>query len=565
MRRSTLILFSRLHDVRKWLLHPQQGLTQWTLLITTLLPLSIMAQQVLSWQAPPKLVVGIVVDQMRTDYIYRYWDNFGEGGFKRLIGEGAFLRNAHYNYMPTVTGPGHASIYTGTTPSRHGIVGNDMYDRATRKTYYCVGDTAMKSVGTTTTNGKKSPHLLLASTLADELELRFDRRAKTIGIALKDRSAILPIGRTGDAAYWFSGGDFISTSWYMKELPAWVTAFNGKKLADHYMSGTWDLVLPRERYHEVLPDDNPYEIPLKSGMRPSLPVNLDSLRLAGVGAEVLPYTPGGNSITTDMALAAITGELMGADAITDLLAISYSSPDLLGHRVGPRAVELEDMYIRLDREIKRLLEALDARVGAGEYTIFLTADHGAVDVPAYLKDLKGSAGYVDMGTIANHLNGLFMAEVSGGTFAVDTIMDGQVFLRRSGQVLAQRVASTMLRFDMIADAMEAGASPSPWGADLRTLMANGCMPQRSGDVLFALRPNLFEKETWSDGHGTTHGSGWTYDTHVPVIFFGRGVERGEVLKRTEITDIAPTLCAIVGMALPNAASGVVVHQVLGDR
>lgn len=515
-----------------------------------------------AWQAPPKLVVGIVVDQMRTDYIYRYWDNFGEDGFRRLIGEGAFLRDAHYNYVPTITGPGHASIYTGTTPSRHGIVANDLYDRVARKTYYCVNDTSTRSVGTTTTSGQRSPQLLLATTLADELELRFDRRSKTIGVALKDRSAILPIGRTGDAAYWFSGGAFISSSWYMKDLPQWAVAFNSKKLVDQYMTGKWELTLPRERYHQVLPDDNPYEIPLKTGLHASLPVDLDPIRLAGAGPEVLPYTPWGNTITTDMALAALEGEAMGVDDATDLLAISYSSTDLLGHRMGPRALEIEDMYIRLDAELKRLLDELDKRVGVGQYTVFLTADHGAADVPAYLKDLRGSAGYVDVQALVERVERQFPAQVSGGTLMIDTVIDGQIFLRSSvTESFVDRLASQ----PEVARAVSAMEITGSNADELVRSMANGFMPQRSGDVLFALRPGYFEKETWSDGHGTTHGSAWNYDTQVPVIFFGKGVQRSEILRPTKITDIAPTISAIVGMTAPNAANGEVVHQVMGAR
>lgn len=510
-----------------------------------------------TWQHPPKLIVGIVVDQMRTDYLYRYWDNFGDGGFKRLINEGTFLRDAHYTYMPTVTGPGHASIYAGTAPGRHGIVANDMYDRARHATYYCVSDTAMSSVGTTSSSGEKSPHRLLASTLADEMELRFARRSKTIGIAIKDRSAILPIGRTGDAAFWFSGGAFISSSWYGEELPRWVADYNGTRPVDRLMVGRWEPALPRERYHEVLPDDNPYEIPLKRGMRPKLPVDLDSLRLAGAGADVLPYTPAGLTVTTDLALAALTGEALGKDDATDLLAISYSSPDLLGHRVGPRAVEMEDMYIRLDGELKRLLDELDRLIGPAQYTVFLTADHATADVPAYIaNELKGSAGYVDMAAIQRTL-----ATELG--LAIDTVMEQQVFLQKPGESDARRVAERLALMPGIAAAITGHqAVRGAPGDGLPRLMAAGFMPQRSGDVLFALQPGHFEKESWSFGHGTTHGSGWTYDTHVPVIFFGAGVRQGEVLRRTAITDIAPTISALVGMTAPNAASGEVVPEAL---
>lgn len=533
--------------------------------------LSAIAQQP-TWQHPPKLVVGIVVDQMRTDYIYRYWDNFGEGGFKRLIGEGSFLRDAHYNYMPTVTGPGHASIYTGTTPSHHGIVANDRYDRATRKTIYCTQDMSQQAVGTSPDNAHRSPVQLLSTTLADELERRTERRSKTIGVALKDRSSILPIGRTGDAAYWMYGseGNFITSTWYMKSLPQWVIDFNNKKLAEQYLAQTWSLTLPVERYHQVLPDNNPYEIPLYRGIPASLPINLDSLRKAGAGLDLLTYTPWGNTITTDMALAALAGEQMGKDEITDLLAISYSSTDILGHRVGPRALELEDMYIRLDRELKRLLDELDKSVGAGQYTVFLTADHGAVDVPQYLKDMKGSAGYVDQKQLADSLN--FWYQRDNDSLVIS---EAQVFIVRQpvtqdemlkewyiGQervLLSKLLENPGVHMAWMADELTTAAAEKD---ELTTWVRNGYMPQRSGDILFVMRPGFFELDEWSNGHGTTHGSLWNYDTHVPILFFGAGVQHGEVLRRTHITDIVPTISAILGMSLTDACTGRVVEEVV---
>ncbi|MFZ1688677.1 MAG: alkaline phosphatase family protein [Flavobacteriales bacterium] len=526
------------------------------------LPLLGAAQQP-TWQHPPKLVVGIVVDQMRTDYIYRYWDNFSEGGFKRLIGEGSFLRDAHYNYMPTITGPGHASIYTGTTPSHHGIVANDRYDRATRKTIYCTMDMDANAVGTLPENAHRSPVQLLSTTLADELERRTERRSKTIGVALKDRSSILPIGRTGDAAFWLYGaeGNFITSTWYMKDLPQWVTDFNNKKLVDQYLARTWSLALPIERYHQVLPDDNPYEIPLYKGIRATLPINLDSLRKAGAGLDLITYTPWGNTLTTDMALAALQGEQMGGDAITDLLAISYSSTDILAHRMGPRAVEVEDMYIRLDRELKRLLDELDKSVGVGQYTVFLTADHGAVDVPQYLKDMKGSAGYVDVLAVVDRVVREFPAQVSGGALWMDTVAEGQVYLR-AGTELTRVLAERLSVQPEFALAVPSAGLNTTHDDELAPLLRNGFMPQRSGDILLVMRPGYFELETWSNGHGTTHGSPWNYDTGVPILFFGAGVQHGEVLRRTHITDIVPTIAAICGTTLPDACTGRVVTEVL---
>lgn len=516
-----------------------------------------------TWQAPPRLVVGIVVDQMRTDYIYRYWDNFGEDGFKRLIKQGSFQRDAHFTYMPTYTGPGHASIYTGTTPAHHGIVSNDRFDPRSRRTVYCVEDTLVKGVGSASPAAQRSPVQLLSTTIADELELRFDGKARTIGVALKDRSAVLPIGRMGDAAYWYIGGSegkVVTSTWYRDELPAWVQQFNALALPEKYLKNTWSPLLPRERYHTPLPDDSPYEVPLARGLRPTLPVNLDSLRRAGSGLELLSYTPWGNTFTTDLALAAMDGEELGRDAITDLLALSYSAPDILGHRVGPRSIEEEDMYIRLDQEIARLLKALDERVGAGRYTVFLTADHGASDVPQYLKDQKASAGYVDMQALAQEIWKSMPAQVSGGQLGtLENVMDGQVHLSGSEAALEQ-FARRLMEHPAVAVAVtrEQLQQGHPRN-ELHRMLANGFMSQRCGSIVYALRPGYIEAEGVPSGKGTTHGSGWNYDTHVPVIWYGQGVRSGEVLERTAIADIAPTVAAIVGMALPDASVGRVVE------
>ena len=513
------------------------------------------------WTTPPKLVVGIVVDQMRVDNIYRYWDNFGEGGFKRLVREGSFQRDAHFDYMPTFTAPGHASIYTGTTPAHHGIVSNYPYRQEIKRSWYCAQDTTVASVGTSDLRAQRSPYQLLATTLADELELRTDRRSRTVGIALKDRSAIMPIGRTGDAAYWYMGGKegkFVTSSWYRKELPAWLDAFNAKTLPHKYLERTWELALPRERYHTPLPDDNPYEEPFGKHLRPTLPVDLAALREGGEDLGLLVYTPWGNTITTDMAIAAILGDSLGADDVTDLLALSYSSPDELGHMMGQRSLENEDMYIRLDIELARLLAFLDKQVGKAQYTLFLTADHGGADVPAYLRDLKGSAGYTSMKGL-----GAWLSERGLGEH-IEIIRQGQVYLLSDAPAgTADAIARALNESPEIACALSAERlqQMDELRGSVRHL-ARGYMPDRCGDVLFAMQPGYFEEEYGNQGMGTTHGSPWNYDTQIPVIFFGKGIKRGEVLRRTSITDIAPTISAILGMALPNAADGRVVPEVV---
>ena len=527
-----------------------------------------------AWARPPKLVVGIVVDQMRVDYLYRYWDNFGSGGFKRLVGEGAFLRNVQYDYAPTHTAPGHASIYTGSTPMHHGIVANDMWIRSTGTPLYCVQDDAASGVGGEGVKGQRSPNNLLATTIADELERRTDGRSKTIGVAMKDRSSILPIGRTGDAAYWFfegTDGRMATSSWYMQDVPPWVKDFNARGLPQQYLKQSWDLLLPKERYHQVLPDDNPYEEPLAGTARATLPMDVKGMyEAAGRSTVPLRFIPAGNTFTTEFALAAIAGEQLGQDAITDLLAISYGATDELGHEMGPRAVELEDMYIRLDLELARLFEALDSRVGKGAYTVMLTADHAAVDVPAYLRDQQGSAGYVDVNELIGRVNAALGVRYGEGEWVVKRIKEqlwlNPELIKRSGADPpdVQRVAAdALLAHPLIADAITASdLARNTYCEGHRRAIQRGFMPMRSGDVCYVMRPSHLASYAGMSERGTEHGSPWRYDTHVPVLFMGAGIEHTEVVRTLSITDLAPTLAMIMGCALSDATLGTPVPEVL---
>lgn len=527
-----------------------------------------------AWARPPKLVVGIVVDQMRVDYLYRYWDNFGSGGFKRLVGEGAFLRNVQYDYAPTHTAPGHASIYTGSTPMHHGIVANDMWIRSTGTPLYCVQDDAASGVGGEGVKGQRSPNNMLATTIADELERRTDGRSKTIGVAMKDRSSILPIGRTGDAAYWFfegTDGRMATSSWYMQEVPQWVKDFNALGLPQQYLKQNWDLLLPKERYHQALPDDNPYEEPLAGTPSATLSMDVKGMyEAAGRSTVPLRFIPAGNTFTTEFALAAIAGEQLGQDAITDLLAISYGATDELGHEVGPRAVELEDMYIRLDLELARLFEALDSRVGKGAYTVMLTADHAAVDVPAYLRDQQGSAGYVDVNELIGRVNAALGVRYGEGEWVVKRIKEqlwlNPELIKRSGADPAQvqrLAADALLAHPLIADAITASdLAHNTYCEGHRRAIQRGFMPMRSGDVCYVMRPSHLASYAGMSERGTEHGSPWRYDTHVPVLFMGAGIAHTEAVRTLSITDLAPTLAMMMGCALPDASLGTPIPEVL---
>lgn len=520
---------------------------------------------------PPKLVVGIIVDQMRQEYLYRFEPKLGNGGFKRLIGDGFMLRNGHYNYMPTITGPGHASVYTGSTPAIHGIVGNDWYDKDLKQNVNCVNDPKQKVVGVAEGNGTVSPWRLLSTTITDELKLATQKRAKVIGVSIKDRAAVLPAGHMPDGAYWYDGksGRFITSSYYKTALPDWVEKFNQQNLADKYLSREWNTLLPVNQYVESGPDDTPYESKIGGKDRPVFPYDLKALKKPN-DRGLLTSTPFGNDYLTDMAKAAITGENLGTDEITDFLTISYSSTDAVGHAMGPNAVEIEDMYMRLDKNIEDLLKTLDARVGAGNYTVFLTADHAVSDVAQYSKDNGVPAGYFDNGKMKTSLNE-HLEKYFPGKQIVETISNGQIFFdqavfqndpKASGVELliaTQLTVNFLLTQEGVANAYPESAMRQGDYAEggIKGMAIRGFHPKRSGDVLVVLEPGWYSS---GKVQGTTHGSPYKYDTHVPIIFYGNGIKKGSSVRYHTITDVAPTISVLLNIKFPSGCTGQPVEE-----
>lgn len=509
----------------------------------------------------PKLVVGIVVDQMRYDYLTRFYNKYGDGGFKRMMNEGYNCKNNHFNYVPTYTGPGHASVYTGTTPKYHGIIGNDWYDKVSKASVYCAGDDTMQSVGVEGKEGQMSPHRMLTTTFSDENRLFTQMRGKTIGISIKDRGAVLPAGHTGNGAYWFYGedkGDFITSSYYMKTLPKWVQDFNNSNIAKSYMK-PWDTYYDISTYTESGSDLNDFEDGFKGKETATFPYDLNSLKETNGGFNILKSTPYGNNIVTDFSIAAIKGEDLGQDEFTDVLAISYSSPDYIGHNFGVNSKEIEDTYIRLDKDLERLLNELDAMVGKGEYTVFLTSDHAAVEVPAYLKSLNIPAGYVDSREQFTKLRE-FMKTEFGDETLIERISNDQIFLDRSKikalnldiEHVKKALVSELITYPDIRNAYTATTMNTTYFSDgIESLLQKGHNQKRSGDVVYVYNAAYISYGV----RGSTHGSGLNFDTHAPLLFFGKGIKHGATFEKTEITDIAPTMSALLGISFPNASIG----------
>jgi len=515
----------------------------------------------------PKLVVGIVVDQMRYDYISRFWNGYSEGGFKRLVKEGFNFKNNHYNYAPTSTGPGHASVYTGTTPASHGIIGNDWYDKEIGASVYCAADNTYASVGTASLAGQMSPKQLLTTTISDQLKLHTQSRSKVIAIALKDRGAVLPGGHTADAAYWFHGkneGRWISSTFYMESLPSWVTQFNSK-VPQQYKK-PWNLLKSEKAYIQSGLDKNNYEGAYKGETTAVFPHDLVSLWEANGAYDILKATAYGNSLTTDFALAALKGENLGKGLDTDFLAVSFSSTDYVGHQFGVNSREIEDTYYRLDLDLERLLKALDAQVGPGNYSLFLTADHAAVQVPSYLKDLKIPSGYFDSKVFKDKLNA-YVVDRFGSEDLIENISNYQVFLNRGLatqlDIDLREMQEDLAQFILQDSAVERTYTAyQMWGEEytrgIPYILQNGYNSKRSGDVLFVLKPAVISYSKT----GSTHGSPQIYDTHTPLLFFGKGFKRGASYERSEIPDIAPTIAAMLGIAFPNGTTGKPLTQVL---
>ena len=517
----------------------------------------------------PKLVVGIVIDQMRYDYLTKFADRYGKKGFNRILQGGFSLENAHYNLIPTYTAVGHASIYTGTTPSEHGIISNNWYDKYLKKSVYCVNDNTYKTLGNNGLNGQKSPKRLVTSTITDQLQLAQNMHGKTIGISIKDRAAILPAGHTANGAYWYDGENYntwITSTFYMNKLPQWVTDFNNNNKADNYLNSPWETLYEIDSYVNSRSDDNIFEEKLIGQETPTLPKNLKFLRTKNNNFDLLKTVPAGNTFTVDFAEAAIIGEKLGKSEYTDFLAVSFSSTDYIGHKYGVSAIETEDTYLRLDNDLANFFEFLDRQIGKDNYTLFLTADHAAVHTPAYLQSLKIPAHYLNPERLKN-----FLFEMTKKHFnsidLIENISNYQIFLNKEKveslgldiHVVAQKLADEVINFDKIYKAVTAKTlQTSHFSSGILNSLQNGYNQKLSGDVLLIPNPATLIRGR----KGTSHGSGYSYDTHVPVIFYGAGIKQGVSTKRYHITDIAPTIANLLRIEAPNGTNGIIIDEAL---
>jgi predicted AlkP superfamily pyrophosphatase or phosphodiesterase len=516
---------------------------------------------------PVRLVVGIVIDQFRADYLTRFEDQFGEGGFKRLLKEGAVFTNANYIHTPTYTACGHATFLSGATPALNGIIGNEWFDRETARRVTSVNDPKVKLLGGREGATGMSPSKMIGSTIGDELKMVSNGQSKVVGVSFKDRSAILPAGKRPNGAYWYdaSTGNLVSSTYYFNDLTAWVKKFNREMRPDRFFGKRWERLLPESAYRRSTADEMSYE-KYSAGNKFPYTITGGEERPGPRFYSQFEYTPFANDYLVDFAKAAIENEALGADGVTDLLSISFSANDLVGHAYGPYSHEVQDITLRTDRALAELFNYLDQKVGLDRTLVVLTADHGVAPVPEHVQPL-GFGGKIEPKSVTdavqNALNQRFGEEkwvlaFSNGNVYLD---EAAVERRKLDVEEVERVASqAVLKIAGIGEAFTrtqilTGRLPRTM---IARLVANGFHAQRNGNLVVVPQPFFFIGE----GVTTTHGTPYSYDTHVPVIFFGAGVAAGAFHTACSPADIAPTIAALLKIQEPSNNIGRILTEAI---
>ncbi|RRD02360.1 alkaline phosphatase family protein [Prevotella sp. OH937_COT-195] len=475
----------------------------------------------------PKLIVGIAVDQMRWDYLYRFYNEYTTGGFRRMLSEGYSFEDCQINYIPSVTAVGHTSVYTGSVPSIHGIAGNNFLIDG--KFVYCTEDTTVQTVGSKTRAGEMSPRNMLATTIGDELKTATNWKSKVIGISFKDRASILPAGHSADAAYWFDKKEmcFITSTYYMSSLPSWVEAYNKE---------------------------------IGSAVKKLKPIDTGTRKFTNT-ADIIQYSPYGNLIVEEMTKHAIAGEKLGQRGETDMICISFSCTDIAGHAFGTHSEIVHNMYIELDKQLADLFNYLDQTIGKGEYVAFLTADHGAANGILQNQKHKIPSDGFFINRETEEVNKFLASKYAGRKELVEGIMDYKVVIDRKAaagldfNTLKADIMEYFTKRPLVShvvdlDNISAASVPSY----IREKIYNGYSRGRSGDIQLILKPAVYGVRG-EIGEGTTHGCWNPYDCHIPFVLMGWGVPHGSCPTEVHITDIAPTVCNLVHIQMPSGCIG----------
>ncbi len=516
----------------------------------------------------PKLVVGIVVDQMRWDYLYRYYDRYGEGGFKRLLNDGFSCENTFINYLPSYTAVGHTVIFTGSIPAIDGIVGNDWIDQLTGKSWYCTEDTSVQTVGASGKAGQMSPKNMLVSTITDELRLATNFRSRVVGVSLKDRASILPAGHTANAAFWFddASGRFITSTYYMKDLPDWAKKFNANDEPGKLVANGWNTLYRINTYKQSSADNVSWEGKFKGENAPVFPHNMKNIYKDDRGS--IRSTPFGNTLTLNFAKAAVNGYNLGNGEATDFLTINCASTDYVGHKYGPNSIEVEDTYLRLDKDFAAFFKFLDEKVGKGNYLLFLTADHGAAHAIGFMKEHQIPADFLVSKKIDAPLN-----EFLTKKFGTDKLISSSINYHLGFDL--KKISENNLDYEAVkkatvsflqrqpgiqfaVDIDHIGDAPIP--EPIKTMIINGYNTKRCGPVMIIPDPGWFGGH--EGGTGTTHGNWNPYDTHIPLVFMGWNIKPGATERNIRMSDISATLAALLHIQMPNGNVGEVIREVV---
>ncbi len=525
----------------------------------------IRAQQAYLPPDKPRLVVGIIVEQLRFDQIEKFRDRLSENGIRRLINEGTFFRNASFDYMLTQSAAGYSTIATGTEPSYHGITSDNWYQPLKNEFIYCTKDVTVNPVGGSYESGLHSPVNLQASTFTDELKMATGKKAKVYAVGVREFSAIFSAGHAADGAFWYdnSTGSWMSSTYYMKALPVWVNDFNATGYSETYLNTTWNLLKQASDYADCLPDSSKYETGF-NGLN-YFPYDLKKMsqakgRNTPRNYSLLRETPFADAFTTDFAIKLIDNENLGQDDVTDYVAVCYSSTDYVGHRFGPSSVESADALLRLDKDIEVLLNHLNDKVGKKNVLVYFTSSHGISEIPEVLLNMMIPAGYFQQNQALQLLRSYLNAVYGEGDW-VKGFSERQIFLNRTLvedariplEDIQKKVSRFLIQFSGVASAYPYYAfEVNDFGNGHLRRIVNNFSPQRSGDVIVTLNPGWVEKD---GDQVTNHNSPYEYDSHVPLVWYGWTVNRETVMRKVNMTDIAATLSSLCKVPYPNACSG----------
>lgn len=502
----------------------------------------------------PRIVVGLMVDQMRWDYLYKYNERYGEGGIKRLLREGFTCENTLIRHAPTVTAAGHASVYTGSVPAINGIIENSWYDREWGRMISNVEDTTVSVIGAESKPGR-SPRNMLTTTIGDELRIATQFQSKVVGVGIKDRGAILPAGHSANGAFWRENSRFVTSTYYMDELPQWVHDFNAVDWKKKFYPDGWNTLYPIETYSLSSEDDKNYENAFNGEDRPVFPHTEASIS----------QTPFGNALTFEFSKAAIEGYQLGEGDFTDMIAISLSSPDKIGHRFGPNSIEVEDNYLRLDRDLEDFFSYLDERYGRDGYLFFITADHGVNQSPGYLEENKLPFGFMNKSEVTARVEAA-LEKKFGAKEIILSETDNQIYLNYeilSKNDLDKREVSLFIADELKKEPGIQNAFPTDMISmvtlpdRIRSMVANGYHAKRGGDV-FLIRTAGYK---WGSRNGASHSDWYPFDAHIPLVWMGFGIPRGHTHRTIGMTDIAPTLSALLKIQMPSGSIGEVITEI----